>query len=512
MKNRVVVVGVVWAVILGSIAYAQEPASKKSERSVPGSVCRIVVSDIRQRQDSVIATGFLWPDNRHVLTAFHVILAADGKVISAQNEKSGISVNVGGIVRVLPAADMALLKLEVAMDGIPEVIAGVGEFDLEGLYGKSKVPSGLSSSEQQVALPSVQDKLRCWSYRRASQGVHNTPLEVSAKPAGLNRLLSKEAISELAAYGFPSLGNKVLIVDGELRPGSSGAPVFNTSVQPVAIVSGGEKRAGGIAWAIPLMPHVQTLLKSKIVASDYSSPSGLWYSESIFDRANMKPSDEGMSSSRARVRPSAQDVTEMKEQINKVCVYHLEVCLELLPRVVKSFNRVPRKPALDVIQRAIDMDPWPPSSERSFRKRIVSYMNNIVEELEGTAPKDLEQSRFYEDDYGFFLRPGTSNLNGYAKEVYVPVTGNKVEIVIWRGEVWSGQHPKPKQLTHAELIAAGVFDSLDKFLAVAMWLGNDHKNSKRGRLEDIDDRHEAEMLWRNWKKYAPFWKEEGKLR
>ncbi len=162
-------------------------------------------------------TGFLWDDQGHVVTNFHVI---------QQSTKLSVSLNGGKsvpakIVGVEPAKDIAVLKLESTQDLPP-----MKKYPAISLADSSKLIVG----QKTLAI---------------------------GNPFGLDRTLTTGVISALGRQvpGVAGVTIRDMVqTDASINPGNSGGPLLNSSGELVGMNTAIYSRTGssaGIGFAVP---------------------------------------------------------------------------------------------------------------------------------------------------------------------------------------------------------------------------------------------------------------------
>jgi hypothetical protein len=183
------------------------------------SVVQIIARDCLDQNKT--GSGFVWEDNSHVVTAFHVV-GGCSKIVAYIQGRGEI---VGEIVRVLSRADLALVKLKVA--------APVGPL------------------KAAMAVPNINENLQVIGFYYGVPTLDSRTLTVTLGSSTLNDMLTDQARNSLQQASGIDLGIDILRLDGNLVPGLSGAPLINQQGEVVGIGSGGlENGLAGISWAV----------------------------------------------------------------------------------------------------------------------------------------------------------------------------------------------------------------------------------------------------------------------
>lgn len=217
-----------------SKAYASDILPKETALKIQRSVVKVLVTDSSTSEPSRrIATGFVWQNPNTIVTSYHVVAGA--KKILVQHLGAGFKVVEANVVAIDLETDLALLRTGDVISNTPLKMANIA--------------------------PRLGDTLWIAGYPLNVVGLRSRQIRVSEiAPKSLQGALNPTASDELSKLGFPSLNLKVLQLEGDLAPGDSGAPVFNSLGEVVAIGSGGlEDGTVGLGWAIP----ISNLLKLK---------------------------------------------------------------------------------------------------------------------------------------------------------------------------------------------------------------------------------------------------------
>ncbi|MBD3672908.1 MAG: trypsin-like peptidase domain-containing protein [Planctomycetaceae bacterium] len=159
---------------------------------------------------SGIGTGFIWDQNGHIITNFHVIQGADGASVQLADE----SVYDANVVGVSPEEDLAVLKI----DAPPEKLLPIP-------VGES---SNLKVGQTVVAL---------------------------GYPLGLNLTLTKGVISGLDQFLPLQDGSQIrhaIQTDASINPGNSGGPLLDSAGRLIGINTAIIEAPAGFGFAIPV--------------------------------------------------------------------------------------------------------------------------------------------------------------------------------------------------------------------------------------------------------------------
>jgi hypothetical protein len=204
-------------------ADAQDPAMTAAQ-GLESSVAMIRASDCG-RADSV-GTGFVWRDQRTVITARHVVAGCD--------HVSVVFTSTGHSYRAipdqeLPLQDLAALKLDGAAPARPLSIHG--------------------------GLPPVGSRVVALGYPDGAPTQDSKELQVTVANSGqgssVEDMLDDRLRDGLIRSGEIDVRTLVLRLDGNLVPGLSGAPLIAADGGVYAVGSGGiAEGAGGVVWAV----------------------------------------------------------------------------------------------------------------------------------------------------------------------------------------------------------------------------------------------------------------------
>jgi hypothetical protein len=181
------------------------------------------------------ASGFLWPDAQHVVTALHVVDNA-GKITGHLVDARGRieASHALQVARVLKSADLVLLRLPA--------------------------PLARPALALNTQLPAVKEVLDALGFPLNIAGASATEVRRRFGGDSLNSILPPKVLASLTDY--PSTSLEILNLEGNLVPGLSGAPLLDRAGRVVGIANGGlEQGAVGISWGIPAK-HLADLQRS----------------------------------------------------------------------------------------------------------------------------------------------------------------------------------------------------------------------------------------------------------
>jgi len=172
------------------------------------------------------ATGFVWKNNRQIVTSLHVMSAAPNTKVIVEFERKR---RLATIKKILPNADLVLLEVSNPI--------------------KSWLP--LTAYNQQK--PKYRAEVAALGFNRGSNGMSTRELRKGyINPETLKALLPPNAVRKLKQSKLIDLDLPVYYLDGSLLPGYSGAPVVDIQGKLIGIGNGGlENGAASVSWVIP---------------------------------------------------------------------------------------------------------------------------------------------------------------------------------------------------------------------------------------------------------------------
>ncbi|MFC6441505.1 serine protease [Bowmanella sp. JS7-9] len=196
------------------------------QAQVPEHILRQVSpSIVKIETTSSAASGFIWQDKHHVVTALHVI---DGKgpiTVSYVNEHGQISASSAAtVIKVFKEADLVLLQLSNPQPRTPLTV--------------------------QTSLPAIKQQLDAVGFPMNIAGQSSTEVKVRFGGNQLVSIVPPKVLAKIVDY--PSVTEPIVNLEGNLVPGLSGGPIVDHNGHVVGVVNGGlEHGAVGICWGIP---------------------------------------------------------------------------------------------------------------------------------------------------------------------------------------------------------------------------------------------------------------------
>lgn len=234
------------------------------------------------------ASGFVWPDALHVVTALHVVDGAPNIVAHQVDAQGRIAASAPLTVeRVLKDSDLVLLRLPPSM---------------------SRPALTLSPSP-----PAVKQSLDALGFPLNIAGASSIELKLRYGGNQLRTILPPKVLDRMVDYPSPTV--EILNLEGNLVPGMSGAPILDANGQVAGIADGGlEEGALGICWGIPSR-HLARLAQS----GDTRLPGGR-HLDQLFAadlQADVKtlPRLAGVTLTRLRSRTYAQLAASADDQL-----------------------------------------------------------------------------------------------------------------------------------------------------------------------------------------------------
>ena len=170
------------------------------------------------------ATGFLWSDGSTVVTALHAVAGCRTLSVFSETLRQNIPAT---LQHSLNSADLAMLRLQ----------------------GPVSNAQPLTISTQK---PVVHDELTVLGYALVIARMESTELKVRFGGTHLDEIIPESTRQELAARKSPSLSLEITSLEGNLAPGTSGAPILDKAGKVVAIGDGGlENGMVGMSWGVP---------------------------------------------------------------------------------------------------------------------------------------------------------------------------------------------------------------------------------------------------------------------
>jgi hypothetical protein len=197
------------------------------------------------------ATGFLWSDGSTVITALHAVAGCRNLSVFSETLLRQIPAT---LVHSLNSADLAMLRLQ----------SPVGNAQ----------PLTLSTQK-----PAVHDEVTVLGYALVVARMESTELKVRFGGNHLEEIIPVKDMEELVARRSPSPDLEVTSLEGNLAPGTSGAPIMDRSGKVVAIGDGGlENGTVGMAWGVPVS-YLPALAQSRDVPTAATADPHLFAAE-----------------------------------------------------------------------------------------------------------------------------------------------------------------------------------------------------------------------------------------
>lgn len=200
---------------------------------------RVSRSLVKIETNSSSASGFIWPDSAHVVTALHIV---DGQeritatYVNANGEIIGSS--PAEVEKVLKDSDLVLLLLRTPQDRVPLSI--------------------------NLSPPTIDQQLYAVGFPLDIAVANDTKVKVRFGGKQLRTILPQKVLEEMEKVPYPSTIAEILSLEANLLPGHSGAPIVDRDGKVVGIADGGlEEGAIGICWGIPAS-HLQQLSRSTV--------------------------------------------------------------------------------------------------------------------------------------------------------------------------------------------------------------------------------------------------------
>lgn len=221
-----------WIGVILSV-YCMPLSAQIDPKKVHQSVAYI---EVKSPSGTSMASGFLWQDNKTVITALHAM--------NPNAEK--ITITCGGVVssaaveKVYKNADLVLLKTKDPLDLC--------------------VPL----NRVNTAEPAFHADLFAFGFRPGVSGANTLALKLGAPTSPLLRFNIPETVrAPLMKLGLPSLDLSIYLVNGGLYKGYSGGPVMNDRGDLIGIVSGGlDKGMTNHNWLVPVS-NIELLMASR---------------------------------------------------------------------------------------------------------------------------------------------------------------------------------------------------------------------------------------------------------
>ncbi|MFZ4287481.1 S1 family peptidase [Variovorax sp. HJSM1_2] len=234
------------------------------------------------------ASGFLWPDTQHVVTALHVVDSAQNVVGHWVDAQGRIEASHPLLVeRLLKSADLVLLRL-------PK-------------------PLARPALQLNTSLPQVKQTMDALGFAMNSPGASATEVKRRFGGDRLSAILPPKVLATLTDY--PSASLEILNLEGNLVPGLSGAPLLDNRGRVVGVANGGlEEGAVGICWGIPAK-HLEQLALSNTTELPRAQAVKLRFAADLQPNVKTLPALNGVTLTRLRSRSFAQLAASADDQL-----------------------------------------------------------------------------------------------------------------------------------------------------------------------------------------------------
>jgi S1-C subfamily serine protease len=191
------------------------------------------------------ATGFAWPDATQIVTALHAVAGCQS--ITVFSEATGAT-SPASLANVILEADIALLRLAR--------------------------PLGIQPAHPATSPPNLSDSFTIVGYPWGVDVAKGDPLTFSSGMKGALTTLDQaygnmpelREMFDSREQAYPMRSATILRVGSTLQPGHSGAPIFDSKGQVVAIADGGLfKGFAGMNWSMPVAVYLPRLISSQDV-------------------------------------------------------------------------------------------------------------------------------------------------------------------------------------------------------------------------------------------------------
>jgi hypothetical protein len=207
-------------------------------------------------QDFRALTGFRVRGLKGIWTALHGV--ADCKIIKIRSNKEGeLFTKPLDVVKVDIKRDLALLSSD-EIDALP-----ADGFELASNVQWDQV-TRVTVTGHPYGIEDLTDEYRVR---------HPKPI----RPLK-DLLYGSDSLRVLKRRGSPNPDLKVVSIQGQIKPGQSGAPVLDESNRVIAVANGGFKELSDITWAIPLqkIEWENATANSKLQALAHINAEGLF--------------------------------------------------------------------------------------------------------------------------------------------------------------------------------------------------------------------------------------------
>ncbi len=246
------------------------------------------------------ATGFVWPEPGYVVTALHAVAGCDEIVIWSE---ATLKETLGTLLRVDLEADLALLQLDEDL-GLAPVRHAIGPPDMLADHVTLGYPL---AAEQMIRL----------------EIEFGGGLKSDITTLG-DAFASDELEDLFRGQPYPTRDTSILRVNTTIQPGHSGAPIFDSKGDVVAVADGG--LLGGwrsINWSIPAHIYLPDLL-----TSDDPPPDSPSHQAQLF--SSITPADPTTIEMRPLEVSAGPDAADQPDELTLVRQFPLTGLAELL--------------------------------------------------------------------------------------------------------------------------------------------------------------------------------------
>jgi hypothetical protein len=189
------------------------------------------------------ASGFVWPDEMHVVTALHAVAGCRSRSVFSEATRGSALADVAS---VLLEGDLALLKLGKSL-GVGPARASTTSPNLGSRFDIVGYPLGVDMAKSDPV-----------TFSTGMQGA------VVTLESAYGNLPEMQEMFSSPEQPYPSRNASILRVGSTLQPGHSGAPIFDSQGLVVAVADGGlYKGFAGMNWSVPADVYLPRLRTSK---------------------------------------------------------------------------------------------------------------------------------------------------------------------------------------------------------------------------------------------------------
>lgn len=222
-----------------AVAMAFQPIALQAQPSMATMKSTVRITCTLPNGGVMNATGFVWPDEMHVVTALHAVAGCRSRSVFSEATKA---TSPADVANVLLESDLALLKLGKPL-GVGPARAATSTPNPGGRFDIVGYPHGVDAAKSDPV-----------TFSTGMQG----PV-VTLEGAYGNVPEMREMFSS-ADQPYPSRKASILRVGSTLQPGHSGAPIFDSEGRVVAMADGGLfKGFAGMNWSVPVDVYLPRL-------------------------------------------------------------------------------------------------------------------------------------------------------------------------------------------------------------------------------------------------------------